>query len=290
MTMNVTSRTRLVALLGNPVAHSASPRFQNVAFRAAGVDAVYLALRCDAENLPGVLRGIALSGGGGNVTVPHKEVAAGAIDEASEAVRRTGACNTYWSEDGRVHGDNTDVYGSVCSIRAVLNGSAAGARVLLVGGGGAASAGLAALADEGASEVVLMNRTVARAEALAERFAGAGMRLIVCGGEDELPDGQFDLAVNATSLGLHAGDTLPTSERLTPRIGAAFDMTYRGGGTDWTTGLAAAGIPVVDGREMLLWQGIASFQRWWTVPAPAEVMRAEIFGAALGEESGARSK
>ena len=268
MTANITSATRLVALLGNPVGHSASPKFQNVAFRAAGVDAVYLAIRCDADDVTGLLRGIALSGGGGNVTVPHKEVAARSIDEATDAVRRTGACNTYWSVDGRVHGDNTDVYGSVCSIRTVLGGSAAGARVLLVGGGGAASAGLAALADEGAEEVVLLNRTVARAEALAERFAGEGMRLTVCGREDELPDGRFDLAINATSLGLYAGDALPTSERLMPRIGAAFDMTYRGGGTDWTTGLAASGIPVVDGREMLLWQGIASFERWWPGPAP----------------------
>src|SRR5690606_22243888 len=111
-----TSATRLIALLGNPVAHSISPIFQNAAFRHAGVDGVYLALRCEGAAVPGLLRGIALAGGGGNVTVPHKEVAAEAVDEPTEAVRRTGACNTFWSEGDRIRGDNTDVVGSARAI------------------------------------------------------------------------------------------------------------------------------------------------------------------------------
>ena len=280
MTRPLTSATRLIALLGNPVAHSMSPVFQNPAFRAAGVDGVYLSLRCDTDEAPGLLRGIALAGGGGNVTVPHKEVAARSIDRSTGAVRRTGACNTYWSEDGVVCGDNTDVVGTAGAVRALLGGAPAGARVLLLGGGGAASGALAALADEEVDEVVLLNRTVARAEALAERYSDAGLRLHVSASEQSLPDGAFDLVINATSLGLYEGDALPTSAALMPRVGAAFDMTYRGGGTDWTTGLAAAGIPVVDGREMLLWQGVAAFERWWQMEAPVDAMREAIFGSA----------
>src|SRR5690606_16290246 len=191
-----TSATRLIALLGNPVAHSISPIFQNAAFRHAGVDGVYLALRCEGAAVPGLLRGIALAGGGGNVTVPHKEVAAQAVDEPTEAVRRTGACNTFWSEGDRIRGDNTDVVGSARAIEALLGGSAAGARVLLVGSGGAARAALAALADGGAGEVVLLNRTRGRAEALAALFHDAPFRARVAEREEELPDGSFDLAIN----------------------------------------------------------------------------------------------
>src|SRR5690606_25709966 len=133
--------------LGNPVAHSLSPRFQNAAFAAAGVDGVYIALRCEAEAVPGLMTGIARAGGAGNVTVPHKALAARLVDRATDAVRRTSACNTFWLEDGRIHGDNTDVAG-VRSAMERLTGSVAGARVLLLGAGGAARAAVCALLDE----------------------------------------------------------------------------------------------------------------------------------------------
>ena len=96
--------TRLFAVLGDPVAHSLSPGIQNPAIEAAGVDAVYVALRCGAGEVSGLMRGLAVAGGGGNVTLPHKEVAAAAVDEPSELVARTGACNTFWLEDGRPPG------------------------------------------------------------------------------------------------------------------------------------------------------------------------------------------
>ncbi len=276
-----TAHTRLIALLGNPVGHSISPRVQNAAFQHAGVDGVYLALRCDSRDVAGLLRGIAGAGGGGNVTVPHKLVAAGAIDRGTDAVVRTGACNTYWREGNEVCGDNTDVVGSARCIEAVLGRSAAGARVLMIGGGGGASAALAALSDQGAEEVVLLNRTADRARKLAERFSDTSMQLHVVTSQTELPEGQYDLAINATPLGLKAEDAMPLSERMTSRIGGAFDMTYRGGGTTWVRHVAEAGLPAVDGREMLLWQGVAAFEHWWNVPAPMEAMR-----AALNTDSG----
>lgn len=276
MTEVPTSATRLIALLGNPVAHSVSPGFQNAAFRHAGVDGVYLALQCEAAAVSGLIRGIAGAGGGGNVTVPHKEVAARAIDRGTEAVRRTGACNTYWAKDGQVWGDNTDVVGCARAIETLLAGPVEGARVLLVGGGGAARAALAALADARASEVVLFNRTRARAETLAGLFRDASFRTRIVDGEDSLHSESFDLAVNATPLGLRPGDPLPLSARVSERIRAGFDMVYRRGGTSWVRGLRAAGVPAADGSEMLLWQGVAAFERWWPVAAPVEVMRAAI--------------
>ena len=278
------SATRLIALLGNPVSHSVSPLFQNVAFEAAGVDGVYVALRCDAGAVPGLIVGIAGAGGGGNVTVPHKEAAAAAVQRRTEAVERTGACNTYWSEGGAVWGDNTDVAGSARAIRALLGGPPTGARVLLLGAGGAARAALAALADDGAAEVVLVNRTAERAAALVERFRGAPFRLSVAG-TGETPSGDFDLAINSTSLGLHADDPPPLAVEWAGRIHVGFDMAYRRGGTAWVRGLREAGVPAADGREMLLWQGVAAFERWWPVPAPVAAMRAALEASVGGDSS-----
>jgi len=101
--------TRVFALLGNPVSHSRSPLLHNAAFAAAGLDAVYVALRCAPDDVRGLLRGLAMAGGGGNVTVPHKAAAALALDWAEAEVALTGACNTFWLVDGQVCGANTDV-------------------------------------------------------------------------------------------------------------------------------------------------------------------------------------
>src|SRR5690606_35352637 len=94
----ISARTRTVVLLGDPVEHSLSPLFQNAGFAAAGLDAVYVALRCTGADLPGLLVGIARAGGAGNVTVPHKAIAARTVERPTEAVLRTNACNTFWLE------------------------------------------------------------------------------------------------------------------------------------------------------------------------------------------------
>lgn len=279
MTAPPTASTRLLALLGDPVGHSLSPRFQNAAIRAAGLDAVYLALRCAPDEFAGLLRGIARAGGGGNVTLPHKERAAAAVERRTAAVERTGACNTFWLHEGEVWGDNTDVAGFAAAARILLGGPPAGARVLLVGAGGAARAALASLVDEGAAEVVVLNRSAARAAALVERFAGAGTRISAAPASDSLSGPAFDLAVNATSLGLRPGDPPPLPPAAGASIAAALDLVYAPGGTAWVRDARARGIPAADGAEMLLRQGAASFARWWGREAPLEAMRAALDGA-----------
>lgn len=278
----ISAGTRSIALLGDPVSHSLSPRFQNAAFQAAGVDGVYLALRCGAEEFPGLLRGIARAGGGGNVTVPHKEAAAALVDLPTDAVRRTGACNTFWLEDGRIHGDNTDVAGFRAAVRALV-GSPAHARVLLLGAGGAARAALLALLDDGVDTICLLNRTAARAEALrahvADQTRTLGQsrgRIDVAPALDALRTETFDLVVNATSLGLRADDPLPLSFDAGVRSGAALDLVYAPGETSWVREARARGFPAADGLEMLIQQGAAAFERWWGRQAPVAVMRAAV--------------
>jgi shikimate dehydrogenase len=264
--------TRLFALLGDPVSHSLSPAFQNAALRAAGLDGVYVALRCASCEVEGLIRGIARAGGGGNVTVPHKEAAAAAVDRRTATVERTGACNTFWLEDGEVWGDNTDVAGARAAIRAVA-GDEALESVLVVGAGGAARAVLCAL-EGSARQVTLLNRRLDRALELAARFTSKSLQIEVLPLDADLSDRTFDLAINSTSLGLRPADPLPTTGGA--RFAAALDIVYSPSGTPWVHHLRAHGIPAADGKEMLLQQGAAAFRRWWRAEPPIEAMRAAL--------------
>lgn len=275
--------TRVFAVLGNPVAHSLSPRMQNAALRALALDGVYVALTCGPDDLPGLLLGLARAGGGGNVTLPHKERAARTVEVPSPEVIRTGACNTFWMEGGRVHGDNTDVVGVRQSLQGLRGDGAAGARVLLLGGGGAARAAAVALLDEGAERVVVRNRTPERAVALARALEDR--RAVASTGGPE-PGERWDLVVNATSLGLAPDDPLPLDPRP-ESMGAILDLVYGRRSTPLVEVARSRGIPALDGAEMLLQQGMAAFRHWWGQPAPEDVMRVALGRpAAAGPTSG----
>ncbi len=269
--MSPTAGTRVFALLGDPVAHSFSPSMQNAAMRAHGLDAVYVALRIAHADVRPVLRALALAGGGGNVTVPHKVEAAAALDGRTKAVLATGACNTFWCEAGRVVGDNTDVHGFVTAVQR-LAGPLHGGHVLVMGAGGAAAAVVHGLAEAGADRVTLVNRTTARAQELAVRFPSVARVATL----DNLTDTHFDLVVNSTSLGLRAADPLPLDLDALPLPGAVMDLVVAHGMTRFARAAAERGIPAADGREMLLHQGSAAFTAWFGVPAPLEAMRVAL--------------
>lgn len=269
--MNVTSATRVLVLLGDPITHSLSPVIQNAACAEAGIDGVYVAVRCDAGDLEGFMHGLSRAGGGGNVTIPHKEKAASVVDVRSEAVRRTGACNTFWGgEDGRVHGDNTDVDGFRRALRNFLHGSPEGIRVLLLGAGGAARATLMGLLEEGAEEVVLLNRSTERARAVARRIGGQRARVALL--PEELRGQSFDLVVNATSLGLSPDDPVPFDFEILTRAGAAMDLVYGPQPTRFMKAAEAYGVRATNGGDMLVQQGAAAFERWWGQEAPIVAM------------------
>lgn len=247
-------------LLGDPVSHSISPAVHRAAFRELGVDAEYVARRVDAAELEGALRELAARGGG-NVTLPHKERAAGIVEARTPAVESTGACNCFWQDDaGRLWGDNTDVDGFRAAIRE-LDLTLDGSRVLLLGAGGAARAVAAACVMDGVKRLDLLNRTLVRAERLAEELAGTPpARLRVLARAGDLGAG-YDLVVNATSLGLRPSDPLPID--LEPlEAAAAFDLTYAPGGTRWTDHAARLGVRVADGVTMLVHQAARSLIRW----------------------------
>lgn len=280
----LTSNTRLLAVLGKPVAHSLSPVIQNAAFREADLDGVYVALRCEERDLLAFMRGLGAAGAGGNVTLPHKEKAASVLDVPSEAVHRTGACNTFWGENGNVCGDNTDVEGFRRALRHFLGDSPTGFRVLLLGAGGAARAVLMSLLDDGVDEVLIMNRSVDRARTVARRFGGVRTRVIK--DFSEVEDGEFDLVVNTTPLGLSEDDKLPIDLKRLSRAGGVMDLVYRPHLTRFVRVAESLNIRAVDGGEMLVQQGAVSFEHWWGQPAPVEVMRQALEGVRSSEVVG----
>ncbi|MCH2460926.1 MAG: shikimate dehydrogenase [Gemmatimonadetes bacterium] len=269
--MSITARTRVLTLFGDPVEHSASPEIQNAAFLEAGVDGVYVAVRCATEDLAGFMRGLALAGGGGNITLPHKEKAAAIVDVSSEAVRRTGACNTFWGENGQVHGDNTDVEGFRRALQIFMDGPSKGARALVLGAGGAARATLVGLLEEGADEVLLYNRTSERAQAVARRIGGQRARVVPV--MEELDGERFDIVINTTRVGLDPDDPAPIDFELLGRAGAVMDLVYGRHQTSFVKAAERLGIRATDGMEMLVQQGAASFESWWNKPAPIDLMR-----------------
>lgn len=264
----ITSRTRVFAVLGDPVAHSLSPLMQNAAFRAAGLDAVYLALPCVADDLVGVMRSLTRTGGGGNVTIPHKRLAA-ASGVGSTIVEQLGVANVFWSDNGELRLGNTDVDGLVALLDSI--GAPTGAAWCIVGTGGSARAAVGAAAARGA-RVAIRSRDPVR----AREFAAWAVTLGVATAEPT----ECQVVINATPLGLGADDPPPIELGPLPVVSHVADLTYR---ADGPTALVAEaqqrGLVAADGREMLLIQGTAAWRHWFPgVGVPTEVMRAALAG------------
>ena len=270
--MEISAKTRLLTVIGDPVAHSLSPAMHNAACRALGLDAVYVALRVSAEALPAVLAMQAAIGGAGNVTVPHKEAVEGSVARKTDVCARVGACNTFWTEDGELVGDNTDVFGVAAALDRI-GATHKGERWLVVGTGGSARATAVTAADRGAT-LFVRSRDASRAKAFAAWATGIGVPTTVATGGTAI---EIDVAINATPLGLAGHDPLPVDVNHIPGVQRALDLVYAPGETRWVHVLRERGIEATDGREMLVRQGAAAFERFFPgTAAPTEVMRAAV--------------
>jgi shikimate dehydrogenase len=256
-----------LGVCGWPVAHSRSPRMQNAALAHLGLDdwhyqALPLPPNLFAETVKALPR---LNFKGVNVTIPHKEQALALADVATETATAIGAANTLtFNDDGTIHADNTDAPGFL----AALNRSAYDRTALVLGAGGTARAVLYALKQAGASEIHLWNRSLARAQALADEFGAT------------LGAAKADIVVNTTSVGLLDPDeTFKALPLQADELGAGctvVDMVYRHGGTLLLNTARANGADVVDGLEILVAQGAASLERWTGRTAPDKAMREAV--------------
>lgn len=278
--------TRLIGLLGSPVAHSKSPAIHNAAFAATGVNAAYLAFEVAPKKLAAAAAGlVALGAAGWNVTMPHKTAMAALCDELSPAARIVGAVNTVVVQDGRMTGHITDGSGFTAALTD-RGFNPAGKQVALFGAGGAARAAAVQLALDGAAQLAIFNRTVAKARMLAETIAaetGCAARAYALDDVEALRAAvtEADLVINGTKLGMAPYPetcVLPDARWLARRPVVA-DFVYNPVQTRLLAMAAAAGCPTLDGLAMLLWQGAQAFALWTGRPMPVAAVRAQVFGA-----------
>lgn len=263
----------ICGVLGWPVRHSRSPAMHEAGYAALGLaDWRYQLLPVPPELFAETVRALPGAGFlGANVTIPHKEAALALADEATDRTRAIGAANTLtFAADGRIHADNTDAPGLIDA----LPGDPAGERVLVLGAGGTARAAVWALRDAGAADVMVWNRTRARAERLCADIGGR----VVDRAEPA------DLLVNTTSVGLQSDDdpfkALPLEADDLRGYPCLVDLVYGSKPTLLSTAARAAGAEVVDGLEVLVRQGAQSFERWTGHAAPLDVLRAAARGTA----------
>ena len=247
----------------------------NAAFASLGLDYRYLAFRVRSDDLATATRSIRVLGiRGVNVTVPHKERVARFVDSVSEIAAAIGAVNTIVNDGGHLHGDNTDVFGFVQSLRDHRR-RLRGRRAIVIGAGGASRAVLAGLRHIGMSEVLLANRTPGRARTLLARIGRHAPPCRVVSLSDLSAASMFDgvaLVVNATSLGWRGERFPPIAMAASDPRCIYYDMAY-GRATDFLHGAERSNRPRLDGSEMLIFQGARAFTLWTKRRAPIAAMR-----------------
>jgi shikimate dehydrogenase len=266
---DVGGATRVGAVLGWPVAHSASPALHNAAFRALGIDAVFVALPVAPADLPAAVRGLrALGMLGASVTVPHKQAIVALCDRLDPSAERVGAVNCLVL-DGGVTGHNTDAGGFTDALRGELGREPAGARAVLLGAGGAARAVAVALTGSGAAVQVIARS--AATWCAARPWTAESLREL-------LP--ACDLLVDCTPVGLarEQAGAMPVDVPidLLPAAAAVCALSYGAPGSALLARARARGLAAMDGAAMLVHQGARAFTLWTGRPAPLEVMHAAM--------------
>jgi shikimate dehydrogenase len=276
-----------LGVFGDPVAHSLSPEMQNAALGACEIDAQYARFHIRANELRSALRFLRnLDFVGVNLTVPHKIAGFAQIDEADELASRAGSVNTIRLCDKKLIGSNTDGEGFLRAIRSEFSVDLRDLRVMIIGAGGGTGRAIARqCALENCERLVLVNRTVAKANALADRLRpffmeprvlGPMARLEAIAWEESAIRMQLadtDLIVNATPLGMNSSDPTPVPSRLLAPHHMVFDCVYGPSKTALLHAAEQAGARSANGISMLLHQGALSFSIWFDREPPIEAMR-----------------
>jgi shikimate dehydrogenase len=269
-------------VVGHPIKHSRSPLIHGYWLKEYGLPGSYERLDVTPAGFPDFLGGFHRLGfAGGNVTLPHKEAACRLVERRTERAERLGAVNTLWVEDGVVWGDNTDVLGFMAHLDQSLGtgweqpvGTA-----LIIGAGGAARAVAAGLQERGIPRILVINRTLPKAEELVRDLRGDGPSSLVA-----LPWADIDpalaeagLVVNTTSLGMAGQPPLDIDLGISPGTAVVADIVYVPLRTPLLAAAEARGLRTVDGLGMLLHQAVPGFARWFGVtPQVTPELRALI--------------
>jgi len=265
-------------VVGYPVSHSRSPLIHRLFAAQTGQDIRYDLLQVLPDKLETALKRFGRTGGKGlNITVPHKTAVATLIDDMSERASTAGAVNTLCFRDDGIYGDNTDGIGLLRDLQSNLDLKLEQASILILGAGGSTRGIISPLLETGPRELVIANRTISRAQALADHFASQGP-VSACRFQDVRTPPGFDLVINATSAGLK-GETPPYPEKAIGENTVCYDLSYGLTPTPFSVWADEKGAPRSEmGWGMLVEQAAESFHIWRGVrPDTAAVLKQIAF-------------
>ncbi|OBZ11720.1 shikimate dehydrogenase [Bacillus sp. FJAT-27264] len=268
----------LLGVMGDPIGHSKSPLMHGAALKAMGISGAYVPLHVKRENLGEAVRAIRTLGFRGvNVTIPHKVSVMEYLDRLDESALAIGAVNTIVNDDGVLTGYNTDGIGYVRSLKAEAISDLSGARIMVIGAGGAARGIVAALLQEAPASIVIANRTADKAQDLAAEWSRsgslAGISLDDMG--EHLKD--IDVLINTTSVGMYPHiDGLPVNPALLHPGMVVSDLIYNPLHTRLLTESLERGCIIHGGLGMFVYQGAYALEYWTGQTAPVDIMRQTI--------------
>ncbi len=268
------TQTAQYAVIGNPIAHSKSPRIHAEFAKQTGEDIAYDAFAINEENFARFVKDFFHNGGSGlNITLPHKEAAFSLADQNSPRAQLAGAVNTFSVQGGRLVGENTDGPGLVRDLTVNHGIEIAGKSVLMLGAGGAARGALAELITAAPASITLLNRTITKAEAIRLAFRDVG-EILIGDYENAAQETPYDLIINATSLSLDK-KLPPVSPAWVHASSCCYDMMYGDSDTVFVTWAKEQGAEkAIDGLGMLVEQAAESFAIWRGVrPETESVIR-----------------
>jgi len=276
----ITGTTRLLGVIGHPIAHSLSPVMHNAAIAHLGLDYVYLPFAIKPEDLKAAIAGMAVIGVEGfSITLPHKQAILPLLTEVSVVARAVGAVNTVWKSDRGWSGTNTDVAGFLVPLRS-LDKDWRQTTVVILGNGGAARAVVAGCAQLGCQRIQVVGRNPQHLEDFVNSWLGSPLAVnLQAHLWSELPTllPHANLLVNTTPVGMapHAvrSPLSPADVELLSPGAIAYDLIYTPRPTLFLQQAEAQGAVTIDGLEMLVQQGAIALQQWLQHPVPVDVMR-----------------
>ena len=255
------SRPPAACLIGWPAAHSRSPLIHHYWLRSLGIAGGYVIEAVPPDEFQDFVFRLSLRGfAGANVTIPHKERAL-ALSKPDDRARAVGAANTLWYEEGELRSTNTDVEGFTNNLDACAPGWDKATDALVLGAGGSSRAVVFGLLDRGIRRVHLVNRTIARAHALADQFGASVLPVGWDAVSELLPRAQ--LLVNTTSLGMHGQPPLELDVGRLPQDAVVADLVYVPLETPLLAAARARELKTADGLGMLLYQAVRGFELWF---------------------------
>ena len=268
--------SNLYGIIGFPLGHTASPAMQNSLFKHYGMSSVYVPVQLPVKQLEDFFSTARFLFRGLNVTVPYKKEVISYVDKLDKHSAAIGSINTIKNEKNILKGYNTDFIGLHHALKKNLSITLKRKNVCILGAGGAASSAVYLALQEGAKSIVIVNRTLKRAIALAAHFKSAGVRIFVASKDtrEACDHVHFsEVIINTTSLGLRSKDALPVKKSILKKNQYVFDMIYNPPITKLLANAKEKGCKTANGLDMLVYQGAEAFKIWTGKKPDPAIMR-----------------